>query len=354
MALVNGRWGARHPSLLLHFLRALAPGLVLSAGLLAASPAHAQSASDKAAAEVLFDEGVRLLKEGKIEEACPKLEKSQSVDPGIGTLLYLGECYKKAGRTASAWATFREAASKADASGEQGRARTGKEKADEIEPTLSKLLLELDKANTVIDGLYVLQGGHQVNRALWGSAVPVDPGELVVRAEAPGYESFEVSITVQPGPSQSELRIPELVKLPETPVAPAPATSNEQSPALDANEEIVRPGTHQRTVGIVVGSIGVGGLALGGVFGTLAILAENKAKDQCDVDAGTCPPDGNGIQNTNRARSFAAVSTVGFIAGGALLATGAVLYYTAPSGSQTTVGLVPTPGGAHLSWGGTF
>jgi outer membrane protein assembly factor BamD (BamD/ComL family) len=47
----------------------------------------AQSASYKAAAEALFDQGVKLLKKGQYDEACKKLERSQSVEPGIGTLL---------------------------------------------------------------------------------------------------------------------------------------------------------------------------------------------------------------------------------------------------------------------------
>src|SRR6476620_10990144 len=95
---------------------------LLSAALLALpSVSAAQSASDKAAAEALFDEGVTLLKQGKLQEA------SQRIDPGIGTLLYLAETYEKLGRTASAWATFREAASQAQAEGQTDRANIGAE-----------------------------------------------------------------------------------------------------------------------------------------------------------------------------------------------------------------------------------
>src|SRR5690606_40388855 len=71
---------------------------VVALGISLAPLSWAQGANDKAAAEALFDEGVKLLKDGKYEEACRKLETSQRVDPGIGTLIYLGECYKKAGR----------------------------------------------------------------------------------------------------------------------------------------------------------------------------------------------------------------------------------------------------------------
>src|SRR3954470_22350515 len=92
--------------------------------LLHAGVASAQtSASDKAAAEALFDQGVRLMKQNSFGEACPNLEESERIDPAVGTLLYLGECYERMGKTASAWATFREAASLANNSNQADRAR---------------------------------------------------------------------------------------------------------------------------------------------------------------------------------------------------------------------------------------
>src|SRR5262249_13171001 len=100
---------------------ALAPACWLALG---ATPALAQtSASDKAAAEALFDQGVRLMKQNSFADACPKLEESERIDPAVGTLLYLGECYERVGKTASAWATFREAASLASTSNQADRAR---------------------------------------------------------------------------------------------------------------------------------------------------------------------------------------------------------------------------------------
>lgn len=324
---------------------AFSTGLVLLV-----SPASAQSANDKAAAEALFDEGVALLKAGKVEAACEKLESSQRVDPGIGTLLYLGDCYKKAGRTASAWATFREAASKAKAAGETDRARAGMKRADELEPTLSRVTFEMDEANVDIEGIEVRQGKLAVNRTLWGSAIPVDPGELAIIVQAPGYEPYETSVTIEAGASSATVNIPALVALPEDqkPAENAPAG------AVSATPEDVQPdGSGQRRTGLILGGVGAAGLVAGGIFGILAISKNGQAKDIC---TGTiCPAGSDGESLTNSAQTFATVSTIGFIAGGALLATGGVLYFTAPSGAESAeLRVSPTWGGAHLSLGGSF
>jgi tetratricopeptide (TPR) repeat protein len=328
---------------------------VVSVVLSLATGASAQTASDKAAAEAFFDEGVQLLKAGNFEEACHKLERSQAVDPGIGTLLYLGECYKQAGRTASAWATFREAASKAEALGEEDRAQAGTRKADELEPKLSRVLFAMNAANREIEGLEVLHGESDLNRALWGSAVPVDPGPLTVKASAPGYEDFQITVEINPGPSEQTVKIAALTKLPEVPQAIAASAESKKESRLETAtpQESAPPSSAQRTVGLVLGGTGLVGLGVGGVFGTLAYLNEQDAQKLCT--GSTCPPDGDGLDHSNKAQDYALVSTISFIAGGALLATGVILYYTAPSSVQTAnIQVTPTLGGAHLSMGSTF
>ncbi len=91
--------------------------------LLAPARASAESAADQAKAEALFGEGRRLLAASRFAEACPKFVESQRLDPAIGTQLNLGDCYEKTGRTASAWAVFRDAAAEAQKGGATRGAR---------------------------------------------------------------------------------------------------------------------------------------------------------------------------------------------------------------------------------------
>jgi len=86
----------------------------------------------------------------------------------------------------------------------------------------------------------------------------------------------------------------------------------------------------QRTAGIVVASTGVAALGVGGV---LAILAKSALSDS--KRAGECTPDNacskSGLSDRKRAVSLADGATVVTIVGAAALATGAVLWLTAPA-----------------------
>src|SRR5690349_13325346 len=79
------------------------------------------SSADKAAAEALFNQGVELVASGQLAEGCSKLEASQALDPALGTTLRLADCYDRTGKTASAWALFKEAQGMAHQSAETER-----------------------------------------------------------------------------------------------------------------------------------------------------------------------------------------------------------------------------------------
>jgi hypothetical protein len=206
-----------------------------------------------------------------------------------------------------------------------------------------------------VEGFRVVHNGAQLNRALFGSAVPVDPGSMGIEASAPGYESVKLTIEVNRGPSEQEVLIAALVPLPESEedkVSPQAAAARDHKEE-EAVEDIGRPMSGRRTAGLVLGGTGLVGLAVGGVFGVLAIMNENQANKVC-TDS-TCAAGSDGVTHSDRAVTFGTVSTIGFVAGGVLLATGAILYFTAPASDHTAkIQLSPTYGGAQLALGSTF
>src|SRR5690349_10323293 len=129
--------------------------------------ARAQSAADKATAEALFDEGKRLMAAKQYAQACPKLSDSQRLDPGVGTLLNLALCFKSNGQTASAWSTYREAAAQAHAAHADDREELARTEASALEPTLTRLILEVTPEAANTPGLEIKRNGAVVPSGLW-------------------------------------------------------------------------------------------------------------------------------------------------------------------------------------------
>lgn len=323
-----------------------------------AQSAAATSAEEKAQAEALFDEGLKLMKEGRFELACPKLEQSERIDPGIGTLLYLGECYERTGRTASAWATFREAASSAQAAGQADRASKGQERAKLLEGSLSRLTIEAGAESRDIPELTVKRAGKPLEPSLWGVALPIDPGKYQIEVSAPGYESWSASVTVTPQASSQTVKIPALKKLTQ---ASAPAMEEPHDPAPVPVEPQPKPDaassglSTQQTIGVVVGGVGIIGLGIGSFFGVTAISKNSDAELLCQRGRQCDSP--RGVTLTEEAKDAAVASNIAFGAGAGLLATGMILYLTGGSTkASTALNVAPMfgPRSAALQVGGAF
>src|SRR5262245_21810388 len=113
---------------------------ILAACLVVVVPAIA-AAQDRAAARTLFDEGTRLVEQGDFAGACPRFAASLEAEVKLGTKLALASCYETIGRTASAWAEFRDAAALANRAGETEAAREkfARDHARDLEAKLVRL-----------------------------------------------------------------------------------------------------------------------------------------------------------------------------------------------------------------------
>jgi serine/threonine-protein kinase len=305
----------------------------------------------------LFDQGVRLMKQNSFAEACPKLEESERIDPAVGTLLYLGECYERVGKTASAWATFREASSLATTSNQPDRARVASGRAQDLESKLSRLSIELAPEVARIPDVVVKRGSQKLEPSLYGTPLPVDPGDYRIEVSAPGYETWSTPIKVEAGGASASVRVPGLVKAPET-APPTPAATKSASTPGDASPlpptKVEQGLTTQQTLAIVVGGVGLVGVGLGSYFGIRAIKRNGDADQYCSKP-GLCQ-DQKGLDLTDDAKQDATASNIAFAAGGLLLGTAAVLYLTGGRSDADRVALVPLfgPGTAAASVSGRF
>ncbi|HEY4160075.1 MAG TPA: hypothetical protein VGM29_18310 [Polyangiaceae bacterium] len=323
-------------------------------------------ASDKAAAEALFDNALKAMKEGRFAEACPKLEESQRVDPGVGTLLYLGECYEKTGRTASAWATFREASSTARARGENDRAKVATERADHLEPSLSKLEVDVAPEARALHGLTVLRNGRPLPPSLFGIPFPVDPGKFQLTANAPGYKTFSSEGEVSNNGAQRvgipklEAATPEEQMPKQDAIAPASHPSDgSPEPEKPAPREISSASSGLRTAALITGALGVVGLGVGSYFGVRAIAKNNDAEHYCP--SGPKCTAAQGATLTHDAQNFAKFSNITFGVGGAFVVGGLIMYLASDSSSparEQAYGFdahaVVGPHGAAVTLAGSF
>ncbi len=163
--------------------------LLLVAETLAAAP----TATERAQAQVLFDEARQLVAQGRLDEACPKLEESQRLEPHMVTAYRLGECLEKTGRLASAYGRYLEAAEFAVATGAADRENSARQAARNVLGRVSVLVI---KVTSPVAGMRVTRDGAVVGPGQWGTGLPVDGGPCTVRAEAPGYEPVELHVEV--------------------------------------------------------------------------------------------------------------------------------------------------------------
>jgi hypothetical protein len=334
----------------------------LALAALSSSAATAQpSSADAALAIQLYDDAQKLMAAGNPAAACPKYAESQKRDPQLGTLLHLADCHEKVGKTASAWAGYKEAAEIAArrnaAGGNERREQVARARAAALEPKLSTVVIHVTQSD--LAGLEIRRDGDLVGRAVWGSAMPLDPGSYTFVAQAPRKRAWIKTVEVRSGGAKIDVTIPALDD--EGPAASMttgassfPASVGGMAPPM-ADEQ--GRGNTQRTAGYILAGLGVIGAGVGTVFG-LQVLSKIKERDGIICPDNWCTPENGAriIDLEAEAGTSRTASYVAFALGGAAALGGVALVLTAPTSSSrsaTGLNVVPWAGpnsaGAHLT-----
>ena len=305
--------------------------------LLSGAPNARAQTANRALAEELFRQGQSLMEKSRYAEACPKFAESQRLDPGTGTLLNLALCHEKEGKLASAWSEYNEVVALAQRDNRPDRVSYAEQRLAAIQPKLSRLTIEV-APGADLPGLKIELDGGAVGRPSIGVAVPVDPGPHKVTASAPHRHAWDTTVQVGTEPSTQSIVVPVLAKAPESAGDAAPGASG-------FSDRPKSNGKTQRTIAYVLGGLGIVGVGVGTVFGLTAISKNDTSNEQGCVD-NRCPP--AAAETRESAQSAGNVSTVAFAVGGAALAAGVVLLFTAPSNPKQERGVTA----ARLSLGG--
>lgn len=282
----------------------------------------AARADDQAAAQALFVAGREAMKAGDYAKACPMFEESFRLAPGDGTRFNLGDCYEKTGRTASAWAAFRDVAASSKLAGQRDREQTANARAASLESALCKVAI--DVSTQTLETIVVFRDGAEVRKGQWGIPIPVDAGDHLIEVRYSDKKIWESKVHVASCPATSRVVVPVLT---------APRESvPESSPGVEAGKSApnipsARAAASSWRPLAIVSSFGLGvlGAGLGTYFGIRAIgLRDDSNAGHCTGN--TCDDVGRTLRDDSRSAGTA--STITFIAGGAFLALGVLLWVT--------------------------
>ncbi|WP_437925262.1 hypothetical protein WMF37_40350 [Sorangium sp. So ce291] len=297
----------------------------------------------------MFDEAMKLRDQGECDKAVPLFLAALKADNTlVPTEYYLADCYERLGRTASAWNSYINVATKSRQRGNAAQERFASERAAALENGLSRIVLIASAEVAALPGVEIRRDGELLDKAAWQVPVPVDPGKHAIKVTATGRMDVELTVDIDQSGTTKEVEVPSLPPLPGTEGQPPPPQRTPSGRASALRPPPTRTttpaqpsapprsqGSSQRTAGLVTGGLGLAGVVGGGVAGIAAIALTESLRDK--------PGAQRTVAERDRAEDVANLSTGLLIGGGVLAAAGAVLVFMAPSPARHRAGPVVAP-----------
>jgi hypothetical protein len=293
-------------------------GLGLAFTLALTLAPRAARANDPVAADALFQAAKQAMTDKQYADACPKFDASYKLDPTLGTLLNLADCYEKVGRIATAWSTWGEAMEKAQRDGDK-RADFAKKRREDLFPRLPKVIFNVQNE---VAGVEIVWDGVKLAPAVFGVELPADPAEhelVVLRDDGMKLKEDRVRITAEASKTEVALDIAALDK-----AKPREVKRPDVPPPLLPPE---RP--RQRIAGFVVGGLGAAALITAGALEGVALGKRGEANAAGACVNKFCTP--AGIDAVSSAQTFAEAGQWIGLGGIIAAAVGVTLLVTAPS-----------------------
>jgi hypothetical protein len=303
------------------------------------------SDADRATARALAQQGQDALEKGDFAAAADRFGRADALVHaptlmlgqakallGLGKLVSAHELYARIvreGAPAGSPPAFAKAV---------GEARKAMEA---MEPRIPSVVINVKGSSApkvTLDGSPVPVAALGVNR-------PVDPGKHVVRAEAEGFAPTEAPFMVTEGKSATvTVELKPAAAAPKVAPPPPPKKVDEPPPPP------AKVSNTQKILGFAGLGVGAGALVMGGITGAVALKKHGDLAKLCND--GHCTGQDAAISSYH---TMGTLSTVGFIAGGALAVTGVVLVVTSPKArSGKEASLIPLIGPGFVGAAGRF
>lgn len=363
----------------------------MAALLVAALVADPGLADDREQAKAEFNKGLEHVAAENYPAALAAFEKSYELRPKASVLFNIGMCLKALYRYVESMETFRRYLEEA-----------GPDLKPELVQQVSSAMAEMNQLVGRLrlagapDGAEVRIDGRVAGEAPFDKPLPIDPGHRVIEILLPGHRTQRIEIDVESsGEAEAQVsltRVEALLRIEcsaadavvrvdgeevggcpfEGEVAPGAHRVEVEAPAAERfDKEVVVEAGSTATVdvdlssgetvvvdegasplfvaGIVSLAAGVGAGVLGAVFTYKGGQDQEDMKTELDADKYNELKDDLNMDNT--------ISVIGYVAAGALIATGVVLLVVDAMGDETiaepgqdTVRVVPTPGGMMVTF----
>jgi hypothetical protein len=300
---------------------------------LSSAPAFAQASDDAKSAIEQFRTAQKAFDAGEFDKALEVATAVYAQTKSPNAHLYVARALRGLGRLDEA---YREMAATLDEASELAQSEK------KYVPTRDAAAAEIALLNKQVGKIVVALAdpppeskvelnGKALPAKELGVPLPVMPGKIRVRASAPGMKDEVRELNIAAGATETvAIALSEDGSATPSPPAPEPTPVKPTS------------GTPWRTVGFVSAGVGVAGLAVFAVAGSMAKSKFSQLEDECGGTRCSDPKYADTVDSGKRSQTIAnvglVVGAVGIVAGGALIVLGGSSSEKAARGPTVDVG----------------